>query len=327
MKKLMLRQSVRAEVLKNLANKIMSSVTVVTFYKVVSIQNVHKLKRQVERIAFKEKLSGTFFATPQGINTTLAGNRKGLEKLISLLKDNFLIKGLEPTWSESFKTPFKRLKVRIKDKLLPLEGNFDIFELEGNHVEPEDWNDLLEDPKAIVLDVRNEYETRIGSFKNSLIPETKYFTDLPEYIQNNKEVFKNKKIAMFCTGGIRCEIASSFFMSEGFEEVYQLNGGVLNYFDKVNIEDQLWKGECFVFDERVSVNPDLEEGKFEQCFGCRRPISNEDICSKKYKKGVSCPYCYDTSSDEDKTRFAQRQKQIELAESKGLKHMGKSVRK
>jgi len=305
----------------------MSSVTVVTFYKVVSIQNVHKLKRQVERIAFKENLSGTFFATPQGINTTLAGNRKGLEKLISLLKDNFLIKGLEPTWSESFKTPFKRLKVRIKDKLLPLEGNFDIFKLEGNHVEPEDWNDLLEDPKTIVLDVRNEYETRIGSFKNSLIPETKYFTDLPEYIQNNKEVFKNKKIAMFCTGGIRCEIASSFFMSEGFEEVYQLNGGVLNYFDKVNIEDQLWKGECFVFDERVSVNPDLEEGKFEQCFGCRRPISNEDICSKKYKKGVSCPYCYDTSSDEDKTRFAQRQKQIELAESKGLKHMGKSVRK
>jgi len=305
----------------------MSSVTVVTFYKVVSIQNVHKLKREVERIAFKENLSGTFFATPQGINTTLAGNRKGLEKLISLLKDTFFIKGLEPTWSESFKTPFKRLKVRIKDKLLPLEGNFDIFDLKGNHVEPKDWNDLLEDPEAIVLDVRNEYETRIGSFKNSLIPETKHFTDLPEYIQNNKEVFKNKKIAMFCTGGIRCEIASSFFMSEGFEEVYQLKGGVLNYFDKVNKEDQLWKGECFVFDERVSVNPDLEEGNFEQCFGCRRPISNEDTSSKKYKKGVSCPYCYDTSSDEDKTRFAQRQKQIELAESKGLKHMGKSARK
>ena len=305
----------------------MSSVTVVTFYKVVSIQNVHKLKREVERIAFKENLSGTFFATPQGINTTLAGNRKGLEKLISLLKDTFFIKGLEPTWSESFKTPFKRLKVRIKDKLLPLEGNFDIFDLKGNHVEPKDWNDLLEDPEAIVLDVRNEYETRIGSFKNSLIPETKHFTDLPEYIQNNREVFKNKKIAMFCTGGIRCEIASSFFMSEGFEEVYQLNGGVLNYFDKVNKEDQLWKGECFVFDERVSVNPDLEEGNFEQCFGCRRPISNEDISSKKYKKGVSCPYCYDTSSGEDKTRFAQRQKQIELAESKGLKHMGKSARK
>ena len=305
----------------------MSSVTVVTFYKVVSIQNVHKLKREVERIAFKENLSGTFFATTQGINTTLAGNRKGLENLISLLKDTFLIKGLEPTWSESFKTPFKRLKVRIKDKLLPLEGDFDIFDLKGNHIDPKDWNDLLEDPEAIVLDVRNEYETRIGSFKNSLIPETKHFTDLPEYIQNNKEVFKNKKIAMFCTGGIRCEIASSFFMSEGFEEVYQLNGGVLNYFDKVNKEDQLWKGECFVFDERVSVNPDLEEGNFEQCFGCRRPISDEDIGSKKYKKGVSCPYCYDTSSDEDKTRFAQRQKQIELAESKGLKHMGKSARK
>ena len=150
----------------------MSSVTVVTFYKVVSIQNVHKLKREVERIAFKENLSGTFFATTQGINTTLAGNRKGLENLISLLKDTFLIKGLEPTWSESFKTAFKILKVRIKDKLLPLEGDCDIFDLKGNHVDPKDWNDLLEDPEAIALDVRNEYETRIGSFKNSLIPET-----------------------------------------------------------------------------------------------------------------------------------------------------------
>ena len=305
----------------------MSSGTVVTFYKVVSIQNVHKLKREVERIAFKENLSGTVFATPQGINTTLAGNREGLEKIIFLLENSFFISGFEPTLSESFKTPFKRLKVLIKDKLLLLEGNFAIFHLKGKRVDPKDWNDFLEDPAAIVLDVRNEYETRIGTFKNSVIPETKHFTDLPEYIQNNKKLFKNKKIAMFCTGGIRCEIASAFFMSQGFEDVYQLKGGVLNYFDKINKDNNLWEGECFVFYERVSLNPDLAEGNFEQCFGCRRPISKKDMSSKKYKKGVSCPYCYDTSSDEDKTRFAQRQKQIELAESKGLKHMGKSARK
>jgi UPF0176 protein len=305
----------------------MSSVTIVTFYKVVSIENVNKLKREVERVAFKENLSGTFFATPQGINTTLAGKRTNLEKVLILLEETFKITNIEPTWSESFKVPFKRLKVRIKDKLLPLEGGFDIFDLKGQEVTPNEWNHYLEDPKTIVLDVRNEYETRIGTFKNSVIPETKHFTDLPEYIQNNKKLFKNKKIAMFCTGGIRCEIASSFFMSQGFEDVYQLKGGVLNYFDKINKDNNLWEGECFVFDERVSVNPDLEEGNFEQCFGCRRPISKEDMSSKKYKKGVSCPYCYDTSSDEDKTRFAQRQKQIELAESKGLKHMGKSARK
>ena len=305
----------------------MSSVTIVTFYKVVSIENVHKLKREVERIAFKENLSGTFFATPQGINTTLAGKRNSLEKVLILLEETFKITNIEPTWSESFKVPFKRLKVRIKEKLLPLEGGFDIFDLKGKEVTPDEWNDYLEDPETIVLDVRNEYETRIGSFKNSLIPETKHFTDLPEYIQDNKKLFKNKKIAMFCTGGIRCEIASSFFMSQGYEDVYQLKGGVLNYFDKVNKDNNLWEGECFVFDERVSVNPDLEEGNFEQCFGCRRPISKEDMNSKKYKKGVSCPYCYDFSSIEDKTRFAQRQKQIELAESKGLKHMGQSARK
>ena len=243
------------------------------------------------------------------------------------MEETFKITNIEPTWSESFKVPFKRLKIRIKEKLLPLEGGFDIFDLKGKEVTPDKWNDYLKDPETIVLDVRNEYETRIGSFKNSLIPETKHFTDLPEYIQDNKKLFKNKKIAMFCTGGIRCEIASSFFMSQGYEDVYQLKGGVLNYFDKVNKDNNLWEGECFVFDERVSVNPDLEEGNFEQCFGCRRPISKEDMNSKKYKKGVSCPYCYDFSSKEDKTRFAQRQKQIELAESKGLKHMGQSARK
>ena len=204
----------------------MSSVTIVTFYKVVSIENVHKLKREVERIAFKENLSGTFFATPQGINTTLAGKRNSLEKVLILLEETFKITNIEPTWSESFKVPFKRLKVRIKDKLLPLEGGFDIFDLKGKEVTPDKWNDYLKDPETIVLDVRNEYETRIGSFKNSLIPETKHFTDLPEYIQDNKKLFKNKKIAMFCTGGIRCEIASSFFMSQGYEDVYQLNGGV-----------------------------------------------------------------------------------------------------
>ena len=191
----------------------MSSVTIVTFYKVTPIENVSKLKREVERLAFKENLSGTFFATSQGINTTLAGNQKGLERLINLLTDSFLIKGIDPTWTGAFKTPFKRLKIRIKDKLLPLKGNFNIFDLRGRHVDPEHWNKLLEDPEFIVLDVRNEYETRIGTFKNSLIPSTKHFTDLPEYIHNNKKIFKNKKIAMFCTGGIRCEIASSFTCS------------------------------------------------------------------------------------------------------------------
>ncbi len=305
----------------------MSSITIVTFYKVIEIKNVNKLKREVERLAFKQNLSGTFFATPEGVNTTLAGSRKGLEKILDLLKKDYLMDDLNPTWSQSFKEPFKRLKVRVKDKLLPLKGSFDIFNLKGNQVDPLEWNSFIEDSETVVLDVRNEYETRIGTFKNSIIPKTKNFTDLPEYIENNKTKFNGKKIAMFCTGGIRCEIASSFFMSEGFEDIYQLSGGVLNYFDKVSREDNLWEGECFVFDERVSVNPDLEEGDFEQCFGCRRPISNQDMSSIKYKKGVSCPYCYDISSDEDKSRFAQRQKQIELADSKGLRHMGQSARK
>ena len=178
-----------------------------------------------------------------------------------------------------------------------------------------------------LIDVRNKYETDIGTFKNSVIPDTGNFIDFPEFIRGLQPKTKSKKIAMFCTGGIRCEIASSFLVKEGFNEVYQLRGGILNYLDKVDESDQLWRGDCFVFDERVSVDQSLEQGSFTQCFGCRRPLSEEDTKTQEYVKGVSCSYCYEISSDQDKERFAQRQKQIELSEQRGEKHMGVSQRK
>jgi len=302
----------------------MDSFHVVTFYKIAYIDNFEKLGRAIERIGTKEKLSGTFFSTPQGVNATLSGSLLGLEKIIYLLNSYDL--DLEPTWSETKKIPFKRLKVKLKEKLLPLDGDFDPVKRRGEHVEPSHWNKLITDPDILVIDVRNNYEANIGTFKNSIIPGMDNFIDFPDYVEENLEVSNNKKIAMFCTGGIRCEIASSYLMSKGFPKVYQLEGGVLNYLESINTKDQLWEGECFVFDERVSVNKALEVGNFIQCFGCRRPLTPDEIESEFYQKGVSCRFCYKESSDTDKERFAQRQKQIELAEQRGHKHMGVSAK-
>ena len=294
---------------------------VVTFYQIAYVKDPMKLSRDVERISTKEGLSGTFFSTPQGVNATLSGSLEGLNQIVHLLQNSYAL-NVTPAWSVAKKNPIKRFKVKLKDKLLPLEGDFDPVISRGKHVRPDNWNELISDPDTTVVDVRNNYESNIGSFKNSLIPGTDNFIDFPDYVERNLDSVKNKKIAMFCTGGIRCEIASSYLMSKGFDEVYQLEGGVLKYLESVKVEDQLWEGECFVFDERVSVNKALEEGNFIQCFGCRRPLTQDEVNSKYYKKGVSCRFCYKESSESDKERFAQRQKQIELADQRGHKHMG-----
>ncbi len=298
---------------------------VVTFYQIEKILDHEKLSRDVKRFATKNSLLGTFFSTPQGINATMSGDKQALEGLIELLINVHKLNFLNPKWSVSQNKPFKRLRVRLKPRLLPLEGDFDPVLRRGHHLEAREWNILISDPETLIIDVRNDYETDIGTFKNSKIPKMKDFTEFPEFI--NKEITKNNKtVAMFCTGGIRCEIASSFMMSKGFKDVYQLKGGILNYLETVDPSESLWEGECFVFDERVSLDKALNQGKYVQCFGCRRPLSEEDLKSKNYLKGVSCSYCYDVSSDSDKERFAQRQKQIDLAEARGYEHMGATAK-
>ena len=295
---------------------------VVSFYQIEKILDHERLGRDVTRYATKNSLLGTFFSTPQGINTTMSGDREALEGLIRLLDSKFNLSVFNPKWSVSEDRPFKRLRVRLKPTLLPLEGEFDPILKRGKHLEATEWNTLISDPDTIVIDVRNDYETDIGTFKNSIIPNMKDFTEFPRFIDKGTVKNKKKKIAMFCTGGIRCEIASSFMINRGFEEVYQLKGGVLNYLEKVDDDKNLWEGECFVFDERVSLDKSLNQGKYVQCFGCRRPLSEDDLQSEYYQKGVSCSYCYEVSSDSDKERFAQRQKQIELAELRGHEHIG-----
>ena len=300
----------------------MTSYHVITFYSIERIENNKKLGRVVERFCIKNKIVGTFFSTPQGVNTTLSGTKKPLEELIMLLENKFKLTLKDQTWSLSESVPFKRLKIKCRENLLPLDGNFDPVVSRGKHLNASEWNDLVLDPDTIIVDVRNDYESKIGSFKDSTIPNMKNFTEFPSFVENNLKDKKDKKIAMFCTGGIRCEIASSFMIDRGFGEVYQLDGGVLKYLKEVKQDKNLWEGECFVFDERVTVNKNLERGDYYQCFGCRRPLSKIDLQSEHYIKGVSCHMCYQSSSEEDKSRFAQRQKQIELAEERGHQHMG-----
>ena len=298
---------------------------VVTFYSIEKIGDHKKVGRTVERHCNKNNLVGTFFSTPQGINTTLSGKKKALIELVSLLEKKFKLIIKDETWSSSNSLPFKRLKIKCRNRLLSLKGDFDPVNARGKHLNYQDWNKLITDPNTIILDVRNNYETEIGTFKNSIIPKMNNLTEFPDFVDKELSETKKKKIAMFCTGGIRCEIASSFMMNEGFEDVYQLDGGILRYLKDVQ-EENLWEGECFVFDERVTVDKNLKPGSFLQCFGCRRPLSKTDLESKYYKKGVSCHQCYNISSKKDKERFSQRQLQIDLAEERGHVHMGANAK-
>ncbi len=304
----------------------MTQKSVVTFYTIEEIDNYLKIGRSVERYCNKNDIVGTFFSTLQGINTTLSGNEESLKGLIVLLQEKYKLNISSQTWSKSKNNPFKRLKVKCRKNLLPLEGNFDPVNSRGKYLNYSDWNKLISDPDTLIIDVRNDYETEIGSFKNSIIPNIKNLTEFPNFVEKMLSTKKNKKIAMFCTGGIRCEIASSFMLSEGFTNVSQLEGGVLRYLNDVQDEKNLWQGECFVFDDRVTVDKNLKKGDYLQCFGCRRPLAKEDLESEFYKKGVSCHKCFHTSSDMDKERFAQRQLQIELAEKKGYTHMGANAK-
>ena len=298
---------------------------VVTFYSIEKIGDHKKVGRTVERHCIKNSIVGTFFSTPQGINTTLSGKKKALIELVALLEKKFKLTIKEETWSSSESLPFKRLKIKCRNRLLPLKGDFDPVTARGKHLNHLDWNKLITDPNTIILDVRNNYETEIGTFNNSIIPKMDNLTEFPNFVDKELSNVKNKKIAMFCTGGIRCEIASSFMMNEGFKDVYQLDGGILRYLKDAQ-DENLWEGECFVFDERVTVDKNLRPGNFLQCFGCRRPLSKTDLESKYYEKCVSCHKCYNVSSKKDKERFSQRQLQIDLAEERGHVHMGANAK-
>jgi len=298
------------------------SYLVAAFYKFVALPDYQELQKGIQECAVVHEVMGTILLAEEGINGTVSGPEAGVHALLDFIKRDDRIADLEHKESWAEENPFYRMKVRLKKEIVTLgvEGVSPTKSV-GEYIEPEDWNDFIQDPDVVVIDTRNDYEVAIGTFKGAVDPETTSFRELPGWVEEQDNLLKGKKIAMFCTGGIRCEKSTSFMKEQGFEDVYHLKGGILKYLENVPEEDSLWEGECFVFDQRVSVGHGLEQGPYDLCHACRHPITEEDKSSELYAKGVSCPRCYDKQSTRQRQRFIERQKQMELAKIRGEKHI------
>ncbi len=301
----------------------MSAIVVAALYKFASLPDFRELSDPLRDKCVELGLKGTLLLAHEGINGTVAGSREAVDGLLEYLRADERLVDLEHKESPSDEQPFYRMKVKLKQEIVTMgvEG-IDPRQSVGTYVPPRDWNQLISDPDVLVIDTRNHYEYAIGSFERAVDPETESFREFPQYVQDNLDPSRYKKVAMFCTGGIRCEKATAYMKEQGFEEVYHLQGGILKYLEEVPEEESLWRGECFVFDNRVAVNHSLEPGSYDQCHGCRHPITEEDKQSPEYMKGVSCPRCYHRLTDDQKVRFAERQKQIELARQRNETHIG-----
>ena len=300
----------------------MSQFLVAAFYKFVSLPDYKELQAGIHDCAVANEVMGTILLAEEGINGTVAGPEAGVKALLDFIKSDDRIADLEHKESWAEENPFYRMKVRLKKEIVTLgvDGVSPTKQV-GNYIEPEDWNDFINDPDVVVIDTRNDYEVSIGTFKGAVNPETTSFREFPEWFEKQADLKKKPKVAMFCTGGIRCEKSTSYLLSQGVENVFHLKGGILKYLETVPEDESMWEGECFVFDQRVSVGHGLEEGPYDLCHACRHPITEEDKRSERYMPGVSCPRCYGQHSAEQHKRFAERQKQIELAKKRGENHI------
>lgn len=300
--------------------------SVAALYKFSSIQDPEKLHNEIRINLKKLSIYGTILVGKEGINGTISGKEEKLVKAITFIKSIEGFSKIDIKTSKSKVNPFVRLKIKHKKEIVTIgDKSIDPNEMVGDYIEPENWNNLISDKNTILIDTRNDYEYSIGTFKNAINPNTVKFREFPEWVKNQnftEHDKKNKNIAMFCTGGIRCEKASSMMLKDGFKNVSHLKGGILNYFESVSQENSLWKGECFVFDDRVSVKHDLSEGTYDMCHGCRMPITELDKTSEKYIRGVACPNCYESTTNEQKKRYLSRQKQVDLAKKRNQKHIG-----
>jgi UPF0176 protein len=301
----------------------MDKIVVAALYKFVTLENFHSLREPLLEVCLEAGTRGTLLLAPEGINGTIAGSREAVDQVLSYLRSDPRLADLRHKESLDEEMPFYRMKVKVKKEIVTMgiEG-VDPNVCVGTYVKPRDWNDLVNDPEVLLIDTRNDYECDIGSFQGAVDPRTGNFREFPDFVRANYDPVVHKKVAMFCTGGIRCEKASAFMLNEGFAEVYHLEGGILKYLEEVPAEDSLWQGECFVFDNRVSVDHKLEKGRYDQCYGCRHPITEEDKSSGLYEVGVCCPHCYDLLTADQRMRFAERQKQVELAAIRGEPHVG-----
>lgn len=299
------------------------NIVVSALYHFVSLDDYQALRKPLYDFMIENEVKGTILLAREGINGTVAGTRSAIEKLHDWLRNDERLSELRTKESFDDSMPFYRTRVKLKKEIVTMGvPGIDPNHIVGTYVKPEDWNALISDPDVTLIDTRNNYEYAIGSFKDAINPETETFRQFPDYVKENLNPNKHKKVAMFCTGGIRCEKSTAFLKEQGYEEVYHLQGGILKYLETVSEDETLWQGECFVFDNRVSVDHRLQKGSYDQCHACRLPITEEDKQSEKYMQGVSCPSCHDKKSEAQRQRFAERERQVQLAKARGEEHIG-----
>lgn len=296
-------------------------IVVAALYKFVSLPDYQALREPLLQTLIDNDIKGTLLLAEEGINGTVSGTRTAIDALLAWFRLDARLADIDHKESYCDEQPFYRTKVKLKREIVTLGvPGVDPNQRVGTYVEPQDWNALISDPEVLLIDTRNDYEVAIGTFEGAIDPKTKSFREFPEYIKAHFDPSKHKKVAMFCTGGIRCEKASSYMLGEGFEEVYHLKGGILKYLEEVPQQETKWQGDCFVFDNRVTVRHDLSEGDYDQCHACRTPISVEDRQSEFYSPGVSCPHCWDSLPEKTRESARERQKQIELARQRNQPH-------
>jgi UPF0176 protein len=297
---------------------------VAALYRFARLDGHEALRAPLAAFCCARGIRGTLLLASEGINGTVAGSAEAICELVAHLQALPGLDGLDVKYSHAAAMPFHRMKVRLKREIVTMgvEG-IDSAMSAGTYVEPAEWNALISDPDTVVIDTRNAYEVSLGSFRGALDPQTASFRQFPGWVDKHRANLEGRKVAMFCTGGIRCEKATAYVKALGIEEVFHLRGGILKYLEEVPQVESLWQGECFVFDERVSVSHGLEEGEAELCRACRRPLTPQDRQSPRYVAGVSCPHCHDERSDADRDRYAERHRQVELARKRGAAaHIG-----
>ncbi len=304
---------------------------IAALYHFVSLNSIEDWRQSFKHICAENNLFGTILIAPEGINGTIAGSPHSIEKFVAWLHKNPEFKQTEIKYSEADNCPFHRTKIRLKREIVTM-GKPDInpSETKGIYIKPKDWNELISSPDVLVVDTRNDYEVAIGKFSKAVHPHTTSFREFPKWADEFASKHKHKKptkIAMYCTGGIRCEKSTAYMKKIGFEEVYHLQGGILKYLEEVPSKQSLWQGECFVFDDRVSVDHKLRKGNYSLCHACRHPLLEAEMQSNSYQAGISCPHCITKTTREQRNRFAERQKQIELALKRGQKHLGVPLKK
>ena len=300
--------------------------TVATFYLFVDLQDYAQWRENLCARCDEAGVRGTFILATEGLNSTIAGPKEGVDAVLAFIRADERFADMPHRECTADHLPFHRLRIAIRPEIVTLgDPSVNPNEMVGEHVEPEDWNAIISDPEVTLIDARNDYEVEIGTFKGAINPKTDTFGEWDEYIKTNFDPAKHKKIAIFCTGGIRCEKASTHMLKNGFEKICHLKSGILNYLDNIDPAESLWEGECFVFDHRVSVTHGLEEGTCEICFGCRWPLKQEELQSPKYEPGVCCPRCSDSLTPERRASLEERHRQVMLARFNKKEHIGQKI--